>query len=201
MNPRSVPVPLRMRKLPLEARGYPIPKFAFIDSEGKPQFTINDEMKRQVHIRKDRCPICGETLLRFRWFVGGPASGLHPQGVYIDPPMHEECAHYALQACPYLAAPSYAGRIDGKLLPEQDAKLALFLNDPTMLDYRPDFFVAAVSRGTIWQGEGMVKYVAPVRPLVKVEFWRKGRQVDVTAGEVQAALDKALAGQPEAVAG
>lgn len=196
MSPHDVPIPARMRSLPLDQRGYPMAKFAFIDSQGNPQFTINDEPRRQHHLFNDLCPICGQALNRFRWFVGGPASAMHVKGCYIDPPMHDECAHYALLVCPYLAAPSYAGRIDDKKLPVQDYSTALFLNDPTMLDYRPDFFVAVCARATTWQFDsfGLIRYVRPTRPYVRWEAWRKGQKVVVSPEEMQAALAKALVG-------
>lgn len=200
MSVRDVPIPLRMRKLPLDHRGYPIGKGFYVDKAGKPQFTINDETKRQRHIRNDLCAICGTKLMRFRWFIGGPASAYDEHGAYIDPPLHDECAHYALQVCPYLAAPAYAGRIDGKLLSASE-KQDMF-TDPTMLPYRPDFFVAVCSRGTGWVDDGpLIRWVVPTRPYVRVEHWVQGQQVPVDMAAVEAALARAKAhAQPQTVA-
>ena len=41
---------------------------------------------------------------------------MHENGAFADPPGHRACVTYALQVCPYLAAPSYAKRIDGETL-------------------------------------------------------------------------------------
>src|SRR5215472_13925800 len=96
-------VPSRMAHLPLDPRGYPIPANVYRDAQGRPHFTINDDRKRLEQLRRDACPICDQSLYIGRWFVGGPLSAFHPNGAYIDLPMHHECATYALQVCPYLA--------------------------------------------------------------------------------------------------
>ena len=100
-----IPIPERMRHLKVY-RGYAVPWGVLIDADGTPQFAINMEEARDLMIHADLCGICGKPLFRGRWFVGGPASALHPRGAYIDMPIHNECKDYALQACPYLAAPA-----------------------------------------------------------------------------------------------
>jgi hypothetical protein len=119
----AVPWPKPMRTLGRDARGYPIPYLVLIDRSGLPQFTINDQERAAECDRKGLCAICGKRLERTRsgkrvmWFVGGSRAFLHPAGAFLDPPMHHDCAEYALRVCPFLAARRYAGRID-------DAKLA-----------------------------------------------------------------------------
>lgn len=183
----AIPVPPRMARLERDPRGYPIPVTVYRDRGGRPHFTINNEAARQRTIAEDRCPICGGPLLRGRWLVGGPASALHPRGAYIDPPMHDECAHYALRVCPYLAAPSYGKRIDDKTLTDDGKKDAGLMLDPTMMPHRPAVFVAVmfvgrpicisdtVSNGT--QRIKMVRHIKPRRPYRRVEFWREGREL------------------------
>ena len=172
----AVPIPKRMAHLALDRRGFPIPPSVYIDTNGRPHFTINDEPKRQALIATDRCPLCGGKLLRGRWFVGGPQSAFHIHGAYIDPPMHNECAHYALQVCPYLAAPNYDKRIDDKTLPPGDTPLLI---DPTMIPERPDYFVAVMTTNqkSIINSIGMVQYLKPLRPYSRIEFWRHGEHV------------------------
>src|SRR5262245_64789126 len=94
--PNIVPVPARMLGLRARPAGYVVPWTVFRDSSGRPHFTINDEEKRQHVLALDCCPICSGKLLRGRWFVGGPRSAFDLAGAYIDPPMHMECARYAL---------------------------------------------------------------------------------------------------------
>lgn len=165
------PIPSRMAGLPRDHRGYPVPAGVWRDRDGKPHFTINDEQVRQGQALEDRCPICGDVLLRGRWFVGGPRSGLG--GVYIDLPMHAECAHYALRACPYLAAPHYSKRLNAATVAADKFPSRMF-NDPTMDPERPEVFVAIMGIGTGWiVKDELIRYVYPKRR-AQIEVWRHG---------------------------
>jgi hypothetical protein len=170
---RSVPVPERMRHLPRDPRGYPIPWGVYVDDHGKAHFTINLDERRMRMLRASLCSICGRKLLRGRWFVGGPLSAFHERGAYIDPPMHHECAHYALTVCPYLALPSYQGRVDMRTLAPDDPTLITI--DNSMLPERPDIFVCAMATGQKITQRG---YVVPKRPFLRVEYWRNGAQIE-----------------------
>lgn len=167
-------MPSRIAALPHDARGYYVPVMVYRDPEGRPHFQINDHDQRLRVIFEDLCSICGGKLTRGRWFVGGPASAFHAHGAYIDPPMHGECARYALQVCPYLAAPTYAKRIDGRTL-KPDQRDALLLLDPTQDPDRPPVFVAVMALATeIIEGGEKVK---PARPYRRIEYWRAGARL------------------------
>jgi hypothetical protein len=172
----NVAIPHRMQRLERDRRGYPIPVAVYRDSTGRAHFTINDEAKRQALIAGDRCPICGGKLLRGRWFVGGPQSAFHSLGAYIDPPMHNECARYALQVCPYLAVRNYDRRIEDKTLPPGETPILI---DNTMIPERPDYFVAVMTAGQklIRDKMGWVQYLQPHRPYSRIEFWQHGKHV------------------------
>ena len=87
MNWRDVPLPERMQRLDKDQRGLPIPFIVQLDAAtGRQYFTINDERKVEACRQHDLCAICGQKLLRGRWFVGGPASAFHEHGCYIDTP-------------------------------------------------------------------------------------------------------------------
>lgn len=169
---KSVPIPRRMARLDRDPRGYPIP-YVVLRAEGRAHFTINDEQRRQECLDRDWCPICGTLLARDRWFVGGALSAFHEQGAYVDTPMHDDCAHYALRVCPYLAAPSYGKRIDDRTLNGDEPNLGLFFDD-TMIAERPEVFVAVLSRGHDVTEGG---YLRPRRPYLAVEVWRHGQPV------------------------
>jgi len=179
----SVPVPERMARLPRDERGYAIPWMVFRDSDGRAHFTINDENRRQKIIAKDLCSICAQPLLRGRWFVGGPGSAFHENGAYRDPPMHYECACYALQVCPYLAAPRYSKNIEARTLkPEHVPPLLI---DPTIDPARPELFVAVMATGqrhihVTLMGVRIVQFLKPRRPYSRVEFWCHGQRVEMT---------------------
>ena len=184
---RDVPVPTRMRHLPRDPRGYPIFVMAYRDSKRRVHFTINDETMRQRVVAEDRCSVCGERLLRGRWFVGGEKSAFHPNGAYIDPPMHGECAHYALQVCPYLAAPNYDKLIAGATVAEDDPTILVnqtAINSPsTAAEVRPALFVAVLARGQrlVKAPGGFV--IRPTRPYIDVEYWQHGRKLTHEQGE------------------
>jgi hypothetical protein len=79
------------------------------------------------------CSICGEKLAPAeRTFITGPSCVFGSDYGCDDPPMHEECAHYALRVCPHLIAPGsvsvvitalrYLRRYVGRLLVLHDAR-------------------------------------------------------------------------------
>jgi hypothetical protein len=181
MRPRD-DIPERMRHLPCDKRGYPIFFGAYIDPvDGTPHFTINDEEKRQRVIDEDLCSICGRKLLRGRWFVGGPMSAFHPRGAYIDMPMHDECVHYALEICPYIAMPSWSRTVSEQKLKQVNAGLVAI--DPTMIPDRPAVFVAVMTVGQrMTGGNGIQRYVVPRRPYRKIEYWRHGQRLSDAEG-------------------
>jgi hypothetical protein len=78
-------------------------------SSGTAFFTVNDDGKHWVAIERGICPISGETLGKWKWFVGGPRSAFDENGWYSDLPGHRECIEFSLATCPYLAAPKYLG--------------------------------------------------------------------------------------------
>lgn len=174
----TVPIPRRMRHLDRDPRGYPIPVMVFRDDSGRPHFTVNGEGTRGLLLLEDQCSICGQPLDKRRWFVGGPMSAFHPQGSYYDPPLHHECMRYAMRVCPYLALPSYTGKIEAKTITQDDPR-RLYINttqDPT----RPAVFCCVESIGhQLIRNPGLIapQYVRPNRPYRRLEFWKDGRQL------------------------
>lgn len=185
---KSVEIPARMRHLPKDRRGYPIPVNVLIDKTGKPHFTINDDEKRQQHLRKKQCPICGSALLRGRWTVGGPASAFMKEGAYIDPPMHYECYRYAMQVCPYLALPSFTKRIDAGTVKREDLEDHRIFIDNTVLAGRPPLFVAVMHLGEEYQTDifGMIQRFKPKRPYRNIEYWQNGKELSPEEGRTLA---------------
>lgn len=170
--------PPRIARLPHDQRGYPIPWNVLRNDSGEPFFTVNDDRRAWRALREELCPICGERLGKWRWFVGGPRSAFDPHGWYLDLPGHHECQQFALTVCPYLAAPKYLGRIDvaqpAKLPPEA----RIFL-DETQISDRPEVFVATASDKVevLKREEFLQPYVRPAKPLLAYEFWRHGKKI------------------------
>lgn len=197
-----VQIPPRMRSLPVDRRGYPVPFIVVRDKDGVPHFTINNHELVMKCIKEDLCAICGQKLFRFRWFVGGPLSAFHESGCYNDTPLHHECAQFALRVCPHLAAPKYSKRIGENAVDRVNADFK-FLVDTTMIPERPIVFVSAMSTGQkyITPFPGVVR-VHPIRPYRRVEYWRHGSQLPSTEGEklTRAALEAFDAADKQEVA-
>jgi hypothetical protein len=110
MRPELPPLPPRMAKLPIDARGYPVPFFvAWVN--GVPDHRVADASRRRECIQFRVCWLCGEQLGRFTSFVIGPMCSINL--VSADPPMHRDCAEYALKACPFLTRPEMRRRENG----------------------------------------------------------------------------------------
>jgi hypothetical protein len=112
----ALPLPKTMRTLERDHRGYPIPFIVMRDKDGKAHFTINDIRQVAQCVNKRLCAICGKRITGGFWFVGGSRCFLHEDGAFLDPPLHLECAEYALVVCPFLAARQWRERIDDRLL-------------------------------------------------------------------------------------
>jgi hypothetical protein len=107
------PLPARLSKRPVDARGYPIPWFVQYVN-GQPDFRIMDEARRAKAIQHKLCWICGEPLGRWMTFVLGPMCVIHQHSG--EPPAHSDCATFAAQACPWMRYPNAKRRAAG--LPE-----------------------------------------------------------------------------------
>jgi hypothetical protein len=172
-------VPSRIARLPRDKRGYPIPWNVLSADDGTPFFTINDDRKHLTALHHQLCPLCGERLGRWRWWVGGPRSAFDPHGWYLDLPGHHDCVRFALATCPYLAMPKYLRRVD-IANPEKLPFLARVMLDETQIPERPDVFVAVASdQSESQKREFGLPHTRPVRPYLGHEYWRHGQQISI----------------------
>ncbi|GLH30150.1 hypothetical protein WSS15_28000 [Acetobacter pasteurianus] len=95
----NVPIPSRMLNLRRLNSGLPIPKFATWEGD-KPNLTVMNRDFFGTALRNKLCWICGQKMGRFASFVGGPKSTASK--CFVEPPMHRDCAEFAMQVCPYL---------------------------------------------------------------------------------------------------
>jgi len=84
-----------------ERRNIPIPWFNVMSEDETVNFTGIDFTKVLRCGLENLCGICGRDLDYWIAFVGGPIS-MHNRA-YSDPPFHEDCAKFAMTACPHLA--------------------------------------------------------------------------------------------------
>ena len=172
-------IPDRMKHLPVDRRGYAIPVIVLVTSDGRPHFTVNDHEKVERAGRSFCCGICGKRLWKeSAWFVGGPMSAFAANGAYLDGPVHHECGTFALQTCPYLAAPTYARRIDDRTIKPGTLGDAVVLEDPTSIPERPELFVfAKAKRYAMHRNPNSMLVFVPHKPWLEYEFWEKGRKL------------------------
>ncbi len=93
-------IPARLARRPRDRRGYVIPFAQFIDKSGEPQFKIMDDELVTRCLNYRLCGLCGEQMGRHVFFIGGDLCVAN--GFFYDPPMHKECAEYALRTCPHI---------------------------------------------------------------------------------------------------
>lgn len=188
--PAYVEVPRALRKRPRDRRGYPIPWIVLIDRAKRPHFTINNGERTVECGRKKLCGLCGDKLRGDVAFVGGPVCFLSETGAFSDPPMHAECARYAIRVCPYLAAPSYARRIDDRTLDQSKTPGGMLIGkDQLVREDRPSAFMLGIAEAfeMIIRTDGAPMFFARQR-WRSLETWKAG--VFLTGLEEDEALDE-----------
>ena len=174
--------PERIALLPHDGRGYPIPWNVLRGTDGAPFFIINDDRKAFQALRAKLCPICGERLGRWKWFVGGLRSAFStPLAVTSSLPGHRECMEYALQVCPYLAIPKYLRCADAIAHPEKlPVGHGILLNE-TVIPERPEVMVAVCASKIELLDRGPLQpYLKPVQPFDDWTYWRHGERINET---------------------
>jgi hypothetical protein len=98
---RDVPMPSRVRRLPVDpVRRIPVPWFvAWVD--GKPDFRVADKLIEAV--RFNRCWVCGQVRGRYATFVIGPMCTVNR--TTAEPACHADCAEWSARVCPFLSRP------------------------------------------------------------------------------------------------
>lgn len=175
-------LPPEMARLPVDARGYPVPAFVeWID--GKPDFRVIKHGWREECYRKKRCWLCGGFMGKRKWFVLGPMCSV--TRTTMEPPSHRLCAEFAVKNCPFLTKPM-AKRRDMSDLAEFSPKV-----DGTMIERNPGVSI-------IWEtlsykpfSDGRGGWLIEVGDPINVTAWREGR----TASRDEL-LDSVLSGLP-----
>jgi hypothetical protein len=104
-------MPSRIRALPRNRAGYPIPFFA-AKIDGERDFRIADPTAYAACITDRMCWVCGQKRRRAdSAFVIGPMCAINR--VSPDPPSHIECAEYAAKVCPFMVRPEMNRRQRG----------------------------------------------------------------------------------------
>lgn len=204
MRSKDLPVPQSLQHLKKDSRGYPIFATVTVMRDGTPDFRVVDQAKAYDFGRRKVCGLSGLKLDRKKGavFVGGPLSAF-ASGKYVDPPMLQSAAFYALQVCPYLSAPRWADRE----FREKGGGMAggVISHDDRSSASRPPVFVAVKAKRWKVTGDGRTEPVTfqPEWPYLEVSFWSHGGQLSYEdaramdprlpeAGELSAAGVKVL---------
>lgn len=168
----KVEIPDRLAARPRDRRGYPIPWTVKLDLEGRPDFRVIDTEKVAIAVGLKRCAMCGEALGRHLAFIGGPVS--FKTRLFTDMPMHKDCALYAIQVCPWLAAPNmrYAGS-----LPQLSGSVTV-AHTSEMVEERPERFFIGTTKCCHLVRTPAGSVVMQADPWEWHEWWRYGKRVD-----------------------
>jgi len=179
MNSRPPPViPARLNRLPRTPAGLPIPWFVAW-KDGRYDFRVVDARKLEPAVKHRLCWLCGQQMGRMMCFVVGPMCVVNRAS--SEPPMHRDCAEYALRACPFLTQPRRVRREAG--LPEGVTMAGTpILRNPgaAALYVTRSYTVAKVTGGILFD----------MGPPEEVAWWAEGRAA--TRAEVEHSIATGL---------
>jgi hypothetical protein len=177
----SVSIPERIRALPVDERGYPVPWFVeWID--GKPEFRVADGEKWMRAVRYRICWVCGQKLGSYLIFVLGPMCGI--TRTTTEPACHLDCARFAAQACPFL--------IRAHMIRRGQEELAAMgvTSSGNAIKRNPGVALLWTTRSfEVWRpapGEMLISVGDPL----EVEWWSAGRKA--TRAEVEESIRTGL---------
>lgn len=184
LAPNMPPLPSRFLKLPVDHRGYPVPKFVYQRPDGIYDFRVVKPGWPVECINKKLCWLCGEKLGQFFCFVIGPMCAINRNSA--EPPSHRECAEFSVKACPFMRFPNR--KRDEADLPEDGVKpggnAAMIMRNPGVIclwitkSYKP------------YRVPGEQGILIEIGDPVGVTWWAQGRAA--TRAEVMHSIDTGL---------
>ena len=181
-------LPPRIKRLPKDYRGYPIPKFVQWIRDGKPaadrtspaaepDFRYADPGFRARAFRQGLCWVCGDRLGVHRVYSIGPMCVINR--TTMEPPSHRECAEFAAKACPFLLRPRM------RRLPfEADEERHVA---GTMIERNPGCVCLYETSEATKFSDGKGGWLIRLGPPDRVDWWAEGRRA--TRAEIQASID------------
>lgn len=180
-NALPAAMPARVRKLPRDHVGRPVPWFvAWID--GKPDFRVIGAGRIRDAVAQSLCWVCGKPRnpRSLSAFVIGTMCAVNR--VAPEPPSHPQCADYSARVCPWLSTPTMARRERG--LPDDRV-------DPGGIAILRNPGVALVWVTRSWRvedvGNGLLWFLGDP---VQVRWYAQGRSA--TREEVLASIGSGL---------
>jgi hypothetical protein len=176
-------MPPRIKRLPVDKRGFPVPKFVAI-IDGEPDHRVVNAAWFGPATRHRLCWLCGEPMGRYYTSIIGCMCSVNR--IISEPPSHRDCAEWAVRGCPFLSRPHAHRREAG--LPE-DARDAAGEG----LKRNPGVVCLWISREyptptKVWAGNEGVLY--QLKDPIETIWYREGRLA--TRQEVIDAIDEGL---------
>lgn len=193
LRPGLPPLPRRMRSLPIDERGYPVPWFVqWVEGEGdamkemppgqgRPDFRIMDGFKWRLAVRDKLCWTCGQRLGKLYAFLIGPMCAVNR--VSGEPPSHLDCAEFSAIECPFLSRPKAQRREAG--LPEDGKPIG-----GIMIARNPGVSLVWMTKSYTVEDDGMGGKVIRIGPPLNLEWFAEGRKA--TRAEILASIDSGL---------
>jgi len=181
LRPELELLPLRLRKLRVDARGYPVPWFvAWVDGpdgpETLPEFRAMDARKFRDAVKQRLCWVCGEPLGRWLAFPIGPMCAI--TRTISEPPSHTECAEWSIRNCPFLSQPSMVRRDSADLFAAGAQEAA-----GCPIHRNPGVTCLWVTRSYEVFDDGKGGKLITIGTNERVSWWREGRAA--TRAEVE----------------
>lgn len=198
LHPNLPPLPDRIKRLPVDHRGFPVPWFVewfhrdgtvYANPEAPhregdyPDFRVADARKLEIAYVQKRCWVCGDFLGRIFAFVIGPMCALNR--ISSELPSHRDCARFSARACPFLTKPAVERRSDN--LPEgwhSAAGIQLLRNPGVTLVWVTDSYKA------VPVDHGQQGVLFEIGPPLETEWYAEGRAA--TRAEIMASIDSGL---------
>jgi hypothetical protein len=177
-------LPTRMKALPVDARGYPVPWFVgWVERDGQqvPEFRAMDYRKLVLAIKQRLCWVCGQPLGRWLAFPIGPMCAI--TRTTGEPPAHRDCAEWSIRNCPFLSQPRQVRREDA--LPDEVESAG-----GIPIRRNPGVTCLWITRGYEVFDDGRGKLLITVGEPETITWWREGRAA--TRAEVQESIDTGL---------
>jgi hypothetical protein len=183
IRPELTAVPERIKRLPVDDRGYPVPWFVAWKDD-KPEFRAADADKFVRAIKRKLCWVCGDPLGVNVAFVAGPMCGINRTSA--EPPCHYDCAKWSAVNCPFISNPAAVRREDDLI-----NNAALRDNAPgCAITRNPGVAMLWITRQHEVFNDGKGKALIHMLDPLRVEWYARGRAA--TREEVLASIDAGL---------
>lgn len=156
---RDVPSFLRGRP---RYKGMIVPYTVYVDKEGRPDFKVVDYERLEECIKHRLCGVCGHSMGKRVAFIGGNLA--LEQRIFTDPPMHEACALYSADICPFVSGD--IDRLAANFRTPEDRQL---LVNPNVLTERPAIMGVLYTKHYEHLRDGQTIYFRALEP-VHIEY-------------------------------